>query len=391
MLELQKYLIENSPEKLQEELGIRVYRHPELPLLGFKYDQIDSPKTHPVVRECRGIVLEDKTWDVVAKPFNRFFNVGELEEEYKQFRWDDFYLSAKEDGSLIILYWYAGQWHINTSGSFGFGKQDVFGDSWHELFKKSVPNNLFEKLSEVPQKHTYVFELCTPYNKIVKTYKTCEVYLLTSSEKLSDGKWVENTEGCSDVLAEHLGVKRPERWNFKSQDEIRDFLLRQEENDPTFEGVVLRDVNNLRYKWKTSTYVSLHKLKDNGNILLPKNLVPLVLAGEVDEKKLYLPEISSALDEVSKIIDELWISIKELWEKNSAIKEQKDFALTIKEHPLSSILFMNRKANGDLESLKALFRRSDDMITKRVFGKTTFTFDGGFNEERIDGPLKEEA
>lgn len=378
MLELQKYLSEKSIDLLKEELGINVYRHPELPLVGFKYDQIDSPKAHPIVRECRGLVLEDKSWKLVAKPFHRFFNAGEVQEEYSQFDWENCTAWSKEDGSLIIVYKYDGKWHINTSGSFGLGLQDVFGGTWRELFLKTAPKDFLEKLENTDENVTLIFELCTPYNKIVKLYKQPEIYLLAGMYHNSVAAY-EIEPHTIDEVATHMGIKRPQRWNFTSEDEVRDFLLKQEENDPTFEGVVLHD-GSLRFKWKTSTYVSLHKLKDNGNILLPKNLVPLVLAGEVDEKKIYLPEISSALDEVAKIVDDLWITLSEMWINNHHLENQKDFALAIKSHPLSSLLFMNRKEKGDLESLKALFRRSDDMISKRVFGKRTFEFDGGFSE-----------
>jgi hypothetical protein len=68
MLNLQKYLrAGKTPEDLKEELGIKFYEHPSLPLVGFKYHQIDSPKTNEIVRECRGIVLEKNTWNLVAK------------------------------------------------------------------------------------------------------------------------------------------------------------------------------------------------------------------------------------------------------------------------------------------------------------------------------------
>jgi len=91
MLELQKFLREgNSPEDLNDKLGIRIYQHPTKPLIGFKYCQLNSPKLDPIVRECRGVVLEDKTWNLVAKPFGRFYNVGEVEEEYKKFDWSDY-------------------------------------------------------------------------------------------------------------------------------------------------------------------------------------------------------------------------------------------------------------------------------------------------------------
>ena len=67
---------------------------------------------HPVVRECRGLVLHAQTHDLVARSFPRFFNWGEMAEEMKGFDFSDFTVHTKEDGSLVLLYFFAGQ-HIN--------------------------------------------------------------------------------------------------------------------------------------------------------------------------------------------------------------------------------------------------------------------------------------
>ena len=73
-LHIQKHLRNGGTvDELKEELSLGVHEHPESPLIGFSYSQIDSPKTHPIVREARGITLERDSWRVVAKAFNRFF------------------------------------------------------------------------------------------------------------------------------------------------------------------------------------------------------------------------------------------------------------------------------------------------------------------------------
>ena len=79
-LEVQKFLRSNHTlYDLTDELGILVTEHPNpnVPLVSLKYSQINSPKHNEIVKECRGLVLEKDTWNVVAKPFKRFFNLGE--------------------------------------------------------------------------------------------------------------------------------------------------------------------------------------------------------------------------------------------------------------------------------------------------------------------------
>src|SRR6185436_4501314 len=91
-LEVQKVLRSGkTPEELMAELGLRFAYHPTDPLVILNYDQIESPKTHSIVRECRSLVLEMGTWNCVSKSFNRFYNWGEVQDEMKLFRFDDFW------------------------------------------------------------------------------------------------------------------------------------------------------------------------------------------------------------------------------------------------------------------------------------------------------------
>lgn len=47
-------------------------------LVLFKYNQIESPFAEPIVRECRGLILdESEGWCVVSRSFDKFFNHGE--------------------------------------------------------------------------------------------------------------------------------------------------------------------------------------------------------------------------------------------------------------------------------------------------------------------------
>lgn len=367
MLNVQKHLLDgNTVDSLTDSHGIRVYRHPELPLVGLKYSQIDSSKYDPIVRECRGLVLEDKTWKVVAKPFHRFYNVGEDVDAFKAFNWDDFDCTTKEDGSLILLFHYEGDWHVNTSGSFGYGDVGFSGKSWRDLFWQTSgirPWRLGKSL-------TYIFELCSTHNKVVRIYPKPTVYLLGATRP----------SGCAelgpldvDIEAAIIGCPRPERHRFKSMAEITAFLEAKAETDMTFEGVVLRDSNGVRFKAKSKSYVALHHLHDNGNIFNPKRLVPLVLAGDRDEVVAYFPEVTEAIDKVAAEIEQAWLEVLNLWWATWRIESQKEFALrVVGATPYSGLLFTLRKRHGmdqTADLLAALWRESGDTIIKHLCGK----------------------
>lgn len=378
-LHVQKYLREGrTPELLKEDLGINHTRHPELPLILFKYCQIDSPRHHQIVRECRGLILEDKSWDIVGKGFNRFFNVGELQWEFDRFNWNDFSVHSKEDGSLILLYNYQGEWHVNTSGSFGLGELDGFGGTWRELFWHVAPFTR-DDLKMFDPAQTLVFELCTPYNKVVRRYNPT-VFLLG----VFDHRWqhsnypsIELSHDLVDDMAEGLGVPRPTRYHFSSQEEIRKFLQGMEDEDATFEGVILHDSNGMRYKWKTSTYTALHHLKDNGNVLHPKRMVPVILANEHHEVMAVMPEVKSGFTECSEIMEECYQSMLAKWLEARDLESQKDFALAVKDHPMASLLFKIRKRCPDANEayLAQAWRDSGERITKTLFQKKRFKFD----------------
>ena len=118
MLKVQEFLHGGGTlEELKEKLGIKLTYHPTDPLVILNYDQIESPKMDPIVQECRGLVIELHTWNVIARAFNRFFNAEEALDINKNFDWNRFDAFEKADGSLVLVYWYK-EWRINTRGSF---------------------------------------------------------------------------------------------------------------------------------------------------------------------------------------------------------------------------------------------------------------------------------
>lgn len=364
-------------ESLSQELHLNIYRHPTLPLVGFKYCQIDSPKLHPIVRECRGIVLEDGSWNLVAKAFNRFFNVGEDAEDFAKFDWSNFSCTSKEDGSLILLYHYADEWRINTSGSFAFGEVQGYSLSWQELFWSTSgiqPDDL-----KGLENYTLVLELCTPYNRVVRRYQTPRVYLLSAFINHKDGWEERDIEGIKAIHHRFTdrNVLLPDFYTFPSKDAISHFLVEMEEKDKTFEGVILRDWTDRRYKWKTKTYVALHQLKDNGNILLPKRVVPIVLAGEVDEVIATLPETRTAMLDARDILDRAYAELIALWNKAKDLPTQKEYAMAVKDHPLCGLLFDMRKRHpkGSDHDLRMLWRTADELLVKKYFENKSYKFD----------------
>ncbi len=381
MLAVQQFLQTKTFDDLTAELGITVKQHDTLPLTILNYDQIESPKTHPVVRECRALVLHTDTKEIVARSFSRFFNLGEVQEEMKDFDFSDFIVQSKEDGSLVLLYHFDGQWHANTRGSFGVDQIATgVNMTWRDAFCKALGVSGLHELNPILDPHmTYVCEFCSPWNKIVRRYEQPTMYLLTGFSKLNNWQEVpvEHCDWCASafddggVMMRPALFKRPTRYHFKSIEEVQKFLDEQAAADPTFEGVVIKDRHGHRWKIKSATYLGLHKLRGEGdNLYNPKNLLPFIMSGEDDELLTYYPEVKEAYYALKAEVLGEYIKVLETWIDHFDKEEQKEFALAVQgKTPLTSILFNVRKkvgAKAKSADFKQAWRDAEGQLLKRL-------------------------
>lgn len=368
MLEVQKFLQTKSFDDLTAELGIKVNRHETLPLVILNYDQIESPKTHPIVRECRALVLNADTHAVVARSFPRFFNWGEVQDEMGQFDFGSVSVQSKEDGSLCLLYFFSGQWRVNTRGSFAQDNMQFHSHTWEQAVCKALGVKTLDDVgAHLSKDITYVCEFCSPWNKIVRRYDEPCLYLLTAFFAESGD---ELTHEQCDGYARASGMLRPELYNFCTIDEIQSFLQTQSETDPTYEGVVMKDRNGKRWKVKSPTYLGLHKMRGEGdNLFNPKNLLPFIMAGEDSELLTYFPEVREAYYELKAKVLGWYADTLEKWVDNKDIEDQKDFALAVKSHKFSAVLFSVRKKYGkeqNSKNFKQEWREADKLILKHI-------------------------
>lgn len=359
MLKIQEYLRNGKTlEELKEEWDIGASHHPTLPIFNLNYG-LETQKTSDLSLECRSLCL-DRDYNLVARAFPRFFNLHEALEINDKFNWDFFEAFSKEDGSLIKLFFYDGQWVVSTRSGFGDNTVNNSEVTYEELFFK-VFNR--DDLYRLDKKNCYVFEICSPLCKVVRQYTDTKIYLLA----IFAGE-IELSDTHCDIVASSLGLNRPERYRFKSPEEVYSFIRQKEEEDKTYEGVVLKDSNNLRIKVKSSTYVALHRLRGEGNnIISPKYIIPLILSGEDEEVLENWSEFREHYDKIRDRLDLHCGRVCDLWDKVKDIEDQKEFALSIKnETPFAGLLFSARKTKIHP---KKLWRDSADLIYKVLYRK----------------------
>lgn len=358
MLKVQEYLRNGKTlEDLNAELGINHVIHPTLPFVILNYDQIESPKTHQIVRECRALILHKVSYEIIARSFFRFFNWGENQEEMNLFDFSNFSTLSKEDGSLVSIFNYNGEWHCTTRGSFALDNMQFQSFTWREGICKALGVSSLQELNGVLNPGlTYVCEFVSPWNKVVRIYKEPKLYLLTT---------FRSVEELNELPKVSL-FSYPQRFEFKGIQEIIDFLQEQESKDPTFEGVVIKDRNGLRYKVKNKSYLSFHKMRGEGdNLYNPKHLLNFVLSGEESELILYFPEVEEKFIEIKKKVNDEFVVMMNAWEKARDFESQKEFALSVvKDTKFSGVLFEARKLGTHP---KDIWRKSEQLILKKLF------------------------
>jgi T4 RnlA family RNA ligase len=335
MLNVQIYLKENSLTKLKEQLGIEINEYDNLVILN--YSQIDSPKLHPVVMECRGLVLEKDSWDAVCYPLKRFFNYEEISDSF------DFSKAIglqKLDGSLISVFNYKDKWLFATRGKIeNECHLNQFTMTFKELFDltiKQYPNFL----ANIDKQYTYCFELTAPENRVVTVYSDRQLHLLM----MRNAKTLDELSFSDlQIESEKIGIKLPNIVTFSNKDDLMTLTKKLATLEEGFVAVDYSRYNDFCYervKVKNPSYVAIAHLKDNSG-RSNRSLLSLVYDGDVDEFISYFPEFKEIIDKIKCSYDKYVSDMKDDVEKyKDYFKcDRKTFAMVVKDCANSSYLF----------------------------------------------------
>lgn len=242
----------------------------------FTYNQLSSDFFIPLVREARGIIFEKNTYEVVCRPFTKFGNYGE--SYAAKVNWDRCWVTEKIDGSLIKV-WYHNGWHVSTNGTIDAANanlDDVHYSNFMELFIAALRRHGFTYtsfLTQLNKEYTYLFELVSPYNRVVIPYDSIDLYYLT---RIHTGTGIEEWGG---IYGELLTLPTPDIYSMVGFDNI----ISAAENLPwDKEGYVVFDELYNRVKVKSPAYVLAHYARNN-NVITWKRLISVVLVNQQEE------------------------------------------------------------------------------------------------------------
>lgn len=326
-LAITEYLRNHSLQKLQDEYDIRVNRHKKYAnLVCLGYNQITSPMDRDFVRQCRGIILDEKNnWRVVSFAFERFFNYGEPNAIDVDFRNARIY--EKLDGSLMQLYHYDGKWNVATSGTAdASGEVNGYNKSFHDIFWRVWKEHGYTLPKDTHK--CYAFELMTPYNIIVVRHNNSSIVLHGSRD-------LNTLEELDPVVeAKNNNWKCVSVFDFNSFDDIT-FCL-GEMNGSEKEGFVVCDNKFRRVKMKCGDYVKKHRIVSG---VSSRNLLDIIRKNESDEFLVYCPQFRSMHDEIKSKYDNLCKDIYAYYKSIKHIDNRKEFASLACSQKFSGVLF----------------------------------------------------
>lgn len=240
--------IDLAPLRERVEKGlISSQKHPTLPLLIWNYThECQFAKAwDEYTLSARGLIT-DEQGNVVARSFSKFFNYEEFTGTIPD---GTPKILEKVDGSLGIVFFHAGAWHIATRGSFT-SEQAIHGQG-------IINSRFLSFLDGLSKDVTYLFEIVYPENRIVVDYGTMDDLVFLGAIVTETGDEVDLFEAFTAQ-----GFKTATKMEIEGQSEFHaaKFADLQLLNVPNQEGFVLAWPNGFRLKIKFSEYIRLHRI-----------------------------------------------------------------------------------------------------------------------------------
>ncbi len=398
------------------------------------------PEDFPLYRECRQLVLDTKSWQPIARSFDRFFDWKDSKENQMQMQMEiksrdgsEVSFREKVDGSILLLFATASvtrassatealalplctggqeevtngsssslqwRWQLCTRSTFCEGN----AAGWEHLFLRAVGARSvheFAERSSLDPMVSYVMELCTRDNRVIRDYgEADQIYLIGARRRArsapgaspdeNNDDWYDYSELELDTMAKSMmvvvvnvasaqevkrTVLRPAAYpELKTIADAQRFLAQKETEDPTFEGLVLR-VGTFRAKLKTKTWLEAHRNatlqeeckggeRGTGRAhLSDTTIVARYLEGKIQAAT--VPARQSLFLAVDQVLAELIQEFEDLQHTYSA--DTKGFAAAVAQHPLKSVLFELRKVDRTNQQLcKTLVLKSIKPFYQRV-------------------------
>lgn len=343
MIPLIKYLKEKGITALCNEFHVKAdysIIYPELVCLCYHHTK--SPKNE-ITNDCRGIIVNKDTFEIICYPFRRFFDYNENTKT--DFDFNSFYFAEKVDGSLCNVWWYNGGWNVSTkssadAGGFIKAKNMSYADYfWHIYWEHQYQYDLDKDC-------THMFEFKFPSDTQFITQATTESITLIGQR---NNKTLKEIGTTSERVC----------YDFATLKSIVNNL-----NPVTCEGYVLIDEHFNRLKLKSPAYdlIGLLRIERESNgieknkeIRHDNQKIVLLLSKyrRCYDLQLYLCRYDSmaiyyefVCESYKKLVDDLKDELQ-----NISDLEGKELGLYAKDSKFSKVLFPLKKVGDEFKLL----------------------------------------
>lgn len=239
---------------------------------------VELNELYALRRECRGIIFDSETGEILRRPFHKFFNVNEREEtqDHVVDLSRPHVILEKLDGSMIAPFIVNGKIIWGTK----MGATDVAKPV--EEFVARNPEYIRFAEEAIENGWTPIFEWCSRKQRIVLDYFHDQL-ILTGLRHINEGQYA--TYAAMELMGRAYAI--PIVRQFEPQTDMKAFLeyVRLLEDR---EGFVVRFSDGHMIKLKCDWYLQIHKAKEA--ILQDRNIVELILDEKLDDVKAHLPK-----------------------------------------------------------------------------------------------------
>lgn len=329
----------------------------------FKYNQLSSDFNLPLVQEARGIIFKEDDWTCVCHPFNKFGNYGE--SYCPEIDWSTASVQEKVDGSLMKV-WYNETWHVSTNGTIDAFKAPLECSnkeitSYGDLFLYCLTSMGINKgnfFAELDRNFCYMFEMVSPYNRVVIEYAEPRLYYLGLRSMVS-GK--EHSPDELNYFRNEFPISK--RYPLHTLKEVQEAANALPWNE---EGYVVCDANFNRVKIKSPEYVLAHHGRTNGNVSTTR-LLEIILNNEVDEFLIYATDYTEKINSLIAAMEIFKTQVKLTIVNISPdlYTSRKEYAEVVKKYPSYMQYFLFRHENVDEEFKKITISGWKKILSER--------------------------
>ncbi len=223
-------------------------------------------------RECRGLIFDTATGNLISRPYHKFFNVGERDEtSLNQINLNESHVVLEKlDGSMIRP--------IPTKEGFRLAtKAGITEVAMNAEYFIADDLDYYDFIRGcIDAKLTPIFEWCSRKNRIVVDYPEDQL-ILTGIRNTFSGTYLPYYNMVE--LAEHSGIPYVKAIAGDETDisKVVDHIRKWDDG----EGVVIRFLSGHMVKIKADDYVLRHKSKEQIN--QEKNVLQTILSDAVDD------------------------------------------------------------------------------------------------------------